>query len=88
MIKLITAKGAFALSNPETNIDRHIECINGWIKWACRHHRNYVSCLLNPCSDKEAIRIAAQLRAAGYCYKWESILDDKAISFTISWGGS
>lgn len=88
MAKLITAKEAAALSNFEINIDRHIECINTWIKWACQHHKNYVSCLLDPCSSKEAVRIAGQLRAAGYCYKWGSMLNDKMVWFTVSWGDS
>ena len=37
---------------------------------------------------KEAIIIAAQLRAAGYCFKWESALGERGALFTISWGGS
>jgi hypothetical protein len=88
MSKLITAEEAVALSNFDANIDRHIELINTRIKWACRRHNNRASCLLDPCSKKEAIRIAAQLRAAGYCYKWESMVDDRIVRFTISWGGS
>lgn len=88
MTKLITAKEAVALSNPETNIDKHIDYINQQIKWACQRHKNRVSCLLDPCSNKEAVKIAAQLCVAGYCYKWESMLDDKMTWFLISWGGS
>ena len=85
MPKLITAKEALALSNFDVNIDNHIERINARIKWACRRHDHRVHCLLDPCSNREAIKIAAQLRAAGYCYKWESMADDRIAWFTISW---
>lgn len=85
MSKLITAKEAFALSNSEAKIDKHIEHINRQIKRACQYHYNRTSCMLDPCSNKEAVRIAAQLRAAGYYYKWESMVDDKMVWFVISW---
>ena len=88
MSKLITAKEAVALSNSEANIDKHIERINAQIKWACQRHHNHASCLLDPCSNKEAVRIVAQLRAAGYCCKWESMLDDKMTWFFVSWEGN
>lgn len=88
MSKLITAKEASALSSSETIIDKHIEHINAQIIWACERHHNRATCLLDPCSNKEAVRIAAQLRAAGYCCKWETKFDDRMVWFLISWGGS
>ena len=88
MTKLITAKEAFALSKSEINIDKHIEHINAQIKWACQSHHTRASCLLDPCSSREAVKIAARLRAAGYCCKWESGIDDKMAWFAISWGES
>ena len=88
MSKLITAKEAFALSNFETNIDKHIESINTQIKRACLRHRDHVSFLLDPCSSKEAAIIAARLHAAGYCCKLDGELDNKIAWFMISWGES
>lgn len=88
MAKLITAKEASALSNFDTNIDRHIDRINAGIKWACQRHNNRVNCLLDPCSNKEAVRIAARLYAAGYCCKWESMVEGRIVRFTISWEGA
>ena len=88
MSKLITAKEAFALSNIEGRIDYNIARINGAIKTACECYDNRAIILLDPCPKKEAIIIAAQLRAAGYCFKWESALGERGALFTISWGGS
>ena len=88
MSKLITAKEAFALSNPEINIDKHIESINTQIKRACLRHRDHASFLLDPCSNKEAAIIAARLHEAGYCCKLDSVADNRMVWFMISWGGS
>ena len=87
MAKLITAKEAIALSNPETNIDKHIDYINQQIRYACQHHENHVCCDLWDCSDSTAVAISARLRAAGYCFSWTDLLYDRKW-FTISWGGS
>ena len=90
MSKLITAKEAVALSNPETNINKHIEYINQQIRYACQHHEHYVACDLWDCTYHTAIAIAARLRAAGYCFKWhfEVGSDMNRAWFDISWGGS
>ena len=88
MSKLITAKEALALSNPETNIDKHIDCINQQIKYACQNHECHVACDLWDCTDYTAITIAARLRAAGYCFKWRRVEGIERAWFDISWGGS
>ena len=85
---MITAKEAFALSNIEGRIDYNIGRINEAIKATCERYDNRTIILLDPCPKKEAIIIAAQLRAAGYCFKWESALGERGALFTISWGGS
>ena len=88
MAKLITAKEAFALSNPETNIDKHIDYINQQIRYACQHHENYVACELWDCSYNTAIAVAARLRAAGYCFKWHftgGVNNNNSAWFDISW---
>ena len=85
MSKLITAKEAVALSNIEGRIDYNIARINEAIKCACKCYDNRAIILLDPCPKKEAIIIAAQLRAAGYCFKWESALGERGALFTISW---
>ena len=87
MSKLITAKEASALSNPETNIDKHIGYINQQIKYACQNHEYCVACDLWDCNYHTAITIAARLRAAGYCFKWHFEAIGRAW-FDISWGGS
>ncbi len=89
MSKLITAKEAVALSNPDTNIDKHIDYINQQIKYACQNHEHYVACELWDCTYRTAIAIAARLRAAGYCFKWHPTMDGNIGAwFDISWGGS
>lgn len=88
MSKLITAKEAVALSNIEGRIDYNIARINEAIKAACERHDNRANILLDLCSKKEAIVIAAQLRAVGYCFKWESALGERGAWFTIGWGDS
>ena len=88
MSRLITAKEAVALSNPETNTDKHIEYINQQIKYACQNREYHVGCDLWGCTYHTAIKIAARLRAAGYCFKW--YFTDGANNrawFDISWGG-
>lgn len=89
MSKLITAKEAFALSNLETNIDKHIDYINQQIRYACQHHDCQVACDLWDCTYRTAIAIAARLRAAGYCFKWhfDGGVNNRAW-FNISWGRS
>ena len=87
MTKLITAKEACALSNPETNIDKHLEYINQQIRYACQNHENRVYCDLWDCSDSIAVAISARLRAAGYCFKWTDLPFNRKW-FDISWGGS
>ena len=89
MSKLITAKEAFALSGPDTNLDRHIEHINKQIRYACQEHVCHVNCDLWDCSYSTGIKIAARLRAAGYCFKWHFTggANNRAW-FEISWGGS
>lgn len=89
MSKLITAKEAVALSNPDTNIDKHIDYINQQIRYACQHHEHYVACDLWDCTYRTAIAVAARLRAAGYCFKWHFAggANNRAW-FEISWGGS
>ena len=89
MSKLITAKEAIALSSPETNIDKHIDYINQQIKYACQNHERYVTCDLWDCTYHTAIKIAARLRAAGYCFKWNFTGgENNRVWFEISWGGS
>lgn len=87
MKKLITAKEAAALSNLETNIDKHIEYINQQIKYACQNHEYKVSCDLWDCAYHTAIKIATRLRAAGYCFKWyfESGAATNRAWFDINW---
>lgn len=88
MSKLITAKEAVALSNIEGRIDYNIARINEAIKAACERYDNHAIILLDSCSKKEVIFVAAHLRAAGYCFKWEEALNGRGAWFTISWGGS
>lgn len=90
MTKLITAKEAFARSNPETNIDEHIEHINQQIRYACQNHERYVACELWDCTYHTAVAVAARLRAAGYCFKWHFTggANNNSAWFDISWGGS
>jgi hypothetical protein len=88
MSKLITAKEAVALSNVSERIDYNITRINDAIKAACERYDNRAIILLDSCPKKEAIVIAAHLRAAGYCFKWEEGLGGRGTWFTISWGGS
>lgn len=88
MSKLITAKEAVALSRFEARIDNYISQIDKDIKRACAEHKGRVMCFLSDCSDKEAVKIAAHLRAADYCFGWRnSSINNNDIVFTISWGG-
>ena len=87
MSELITAKEAVALSNSETNIDKHIDYINQQIRYACQNHEHHVACYLFDCSNSTAFAISAKLRAAGYCFDWIDLPCDR-IWFDISWGGS
>ena len=87
MKKLITAKEATALSSSDTNIDKHIEYINQQIRYACQNHEHKVSCDLWDCAYCTAIKIAARLRMAEYCFKWhfESCANANRAWFDISW---
>ena len=87
MSKLITAKEAFALSNHETNVDKHIEYINQQIRYACQRYEHRVACELWDCTDRTAVAISARLRAAGYYHSWTDLSHGRKW-FTISWGGS
>jgi hypothetical protein len=89
MSKLITAKEAVALSNSETNIDKHINYINQQIHYACQYHEHHVGCDLWDCTSHTVTAIAARLRAAGYRFEWYllDVANDR-VWFEISWGGS
>lgn len=84
MSKLITAKEAVALSNFETNIDKHIDYINQQIRYACQRHENQVRCELWDCSDSAVVAISARLRTAGYRFSWTDLLYDRRW-VDISW---
>lgn len=88
MSKLITAAEAAALSKFDARVDNYISQIDKDIKRACAGHKGRTMCFLSDCSDKEAIKIAAHLRAADYCFSWrKSFINNNDIVFTISWGG-
>lgn len=88
MSKLITAKEAVALSKFDDRVEDYISQIDKDIKRACAKHKGRTMCFLSDCSDKEAIKIAAHLRAADYCFSWRnSFINNNDIVFTISWGG-
>ena len=89
MSKLITAKEAFALSKFDARVEDYISQIDKDIKRACAGHKGRTMCYMSDCSYKEAVEIAARLRAADYCFSWRnSSISNNDVVFTISWGGS
>ena len=84
MSKLITAKEAFALSTLTEDLDRHIDYINYQVRAASDHGFRTIKVELAECNYETATRIAARLRAAGYCFKWYKT-EDNRVWINLSW---
>ena len=85
MKKLITAIEARALSSPNSDIDRHIECINQQIKYATKDRLYTIELELTDCNYNMALKVAQRLRSVGYEIKWY-MLDDCRAWFILNWG--
>ena len=88
MSKLITAKEAFALSASSKCIDKHIRHISKIIEVACAYGVSHTVFDLWNCSSSNAVKIAAHLSAAGYCFRWHEVgTNENRIRWYVSWGG-
>jgi hypothetical protein len=88
MTKLITAEEAFALSASSKCIDSHIRHINKIIEVACTYGESNTVFDLWHCSSSNAVKIAAHLKAAGYCFRWHEVeTNENRTRWYVSWGG-
>lgn len=86
MSKLITAKEAFALSTSTEDLDKHIDYINHQVRVASDRGLCTIEVELTDCRYTTAVRIAARLRTAGYCFKWYKT-EDNRVWITLCWEG-
>ena len=88
MSKLITAKEAVALSASNKCIDSYIRHINKIIEVACTYGESHIVFDLWDCSHSNAVKIAAHLSAAGYCFRWHEVeINANRTRWYVSWGG-
>jgi hypothetical protein len=83
MVKLITAEEALALCTPVDELDRYIGYINQQIRLASHHGYRRVQIEIGECNKIVGEKITGRLRAAGYCFKWQST--DDRIRLDLQW---
>ena len=83
MFKLITAKEARAMSDPD-GLALHIYKINRQIWYASNHHERNTALTLWDCDDRTMVRISASLQVAGYSVRYQKN-DNGSVWVEIGW---